>query len=79
MRLHSRRPEHDTEPAAAASRQVAAVERPRPLYFLDSLMPSGRLMSTFRFDFGPTSFFAITSCSVNRASRISPSVARLRS
>lgn len=41
--------------------------------------PNGRLISILNFDFGPTSFFARMSFSVNLAKRISPSVARLRS
>ena len=40
---------------------------------------NGRLISILNFDFGPASLPARMSCSVKRASRISPSVERLRS
>lgn len=51
----------------------------QPLTSQAFFMPSGRLMSIFSFDRGPTSFWASTSSSVKRARRISPSAARLRS
>ena len=46
---------------------------------LPVLEPNGRLMSIFSFDLRPMTFFARMSSSVKRASKISPSVARLRS
>lgn len=65
---------YDPEPGSPGS--SFHPRRAMQFYFL---MPSGRLMSIISFDFGPTTFFAAMSCSVKRASKISPSVLRLRS
>ena len=49
------------------------------MHFLAAGFFPGRLISIFSFDFSSTTFPASTSSSVNFASRISPSAARLRS